>query len=145
MEGKIRRFRVKDLDRIIEIERRSFKDPYTRIIFYHFYQEYPDTFWVYEEGGEVEGYILFTYQELREAHIVNIAVEPARRNRGIGTKLMEYVMNYLADMRVRKIWLEVRESNVGAQKFYHKLGFIKEGVIPRYYGREDAYMMVLYL
>jgi ribosomal-protein-alanine N-acetyltransferase len=134
--NRIRKFRVRDLDTIIEIERVSFKDPYSRTTFYFFYRGYPDTFWVYEEEEGIIGYIMF----IPEGHIVNIAVAPNYRHKGTGTELMKFAIDNIVSKRV---WLEVRESNIGAQKFYQKLGFKKEEVIHRYYGQEDAYILVL--
>jgi [ribosomal protein S18]-alanine N-acetyltransferase len=132
----IRKFRLKDLVRVLEIERVAFKDPYNHMTFYLFYQEYPDTFWVYEKNGKVVGYVMFT----TEGHIINIAVDPPYRYKRIGAALMKFAINGIAG---EKVWLEVRESNIAAQKFYYKLGFKKEKVIPRYYGHEDAYILTL--
>jgi len=133
---EIRQFRPKDLDRIIEIERSSFKDPYSRTTFYSFYREYPDTFWVYEKDEKIIGYVMFT----TEGHIINIAVDPAYRYKRIGTELMKSVISRVTGERV---WLEVRESNIAAQRFYYTLGFRKRMIIPKYYGQEDAYILVL--
>lgn len=136
MQNKIRKCKLKDLDRIIEIEGVSFKDPYGWATFYSFYREYPDRFLVYEEGERIIGYVMFS----SEGHIVNIAIDPTHRNKGIGTELMKYVINCVTGKR---IWLEVRESNIVAQRFYYKLGFEKKKAIPLYYGQEDAYILVL--
>jgi len=144
MGRMIRVFRLGDLKKIVDIERRSFKDPYNPAIFCQFYHQFPDLFWVYEEGGEVRGYIMFTYETFSEAHLVNIAVEPGWRNRGIGKRLIESMIEFLRGRGIRRIKLEVRQSNVGAQRFYQRLGFILEETLPGYYGSEDAYIMVLY-
>lgn len=136
LENKIRKFRLKDLDSIIEIERVSFGDPYSRTTFYYFYRRYTDTFWVYEENEKVIGYVMFT----TDGHIVNIAIDPTYRHKGIGTELMKFAIDCVES---KGVWLEVRESNIGAQRFYQRLGFKKKKIIPRYYGHEDAYILVL--
>jgi ribosomal protein S18 acetylase RimI-like enzyme len=40
--------------------------------------------------------------------------------------------------QLKKVWAEVRRSNLGAQAFYLKMGFQITGVVPNYYGNEDA-------
>jgi ribosomal-protein-alanine acetyltransferase len=131
----IRPFTLSDMDRILEIESKAFpKSPYSRGIFARLYRSNPSTFLVYGEE-EILGYVVYT----PEGHIISIAVDPRHRRKGIGTSLvMEATRNYMGDF----MWVEVRESNSGAQAFYEKLGFRKRGVIPRYYWTEDAYIMV---
>ncbi|UCD71530.1 MAG: ribosomal protein S18-alanine N-acetyltransferase [Syntrophobacterales bacterium] len=131
----IRIFTPSDMDRILEIEAQAFpKSPYNRIIFTSLHRSHPTTFLVYEEE-EILGYLVYT----PEGHIISIAVDPRHRRKGIGTQLVREVFrNSTGDF----IWVEVRETNTGAQAFYEKMAFRKKGVIPRYYWTEDAYIMV---
>jgi len=80
---------------------------------------------------EILGYIIFT----QEGHIISIAVHPQDRRKGIGTQLLQRAMK---TPRLKKVWAEVRRSNQGAQAFYAKFGFQIAGVVPNYYGNEDA-------
>lgn len=131
----IRIFTLPDVDRILEIEAQAFpKLPYSRRIFTSLYRSNPTTFLVYEEE-EILGYLVYT----PEGHIISIAVEPRHRRKGIGTQLVREVFR---NSTGEFIWVEVRETNAGAQVFYEKLGFRKKGVVPRYYWTEDAYIMV---
>jgi len=57
------------------------------------------------------------------------------RRQGIGRKLLDKA---LLTSQVKKLWAEVRRSNVVAQIFYLKLGFRVIGEVPNYYGNEDA-------
>jgi ribosomal-protein-alanine N-acetyltransferase len=131
----IRLFTPSDMDRILEIEAQAFpKSPYSRGIFTSLYRSNPGTFLVYGED-EILGYLVYRL----EGHIISIAVDSRHRRRGIGTRLIrEAIVNSTGDF----IWAEVRKSNTGAQAFYEKLGFRKQGIIPRYYWTEDAYIMV---
>ncbi|MHC1567948.1 MAG: ribosomal protein S18-alanine N-acetyltransferase [Candidatus Syntropharchaeia archaeon] len=132
----IRKFRKSDLRRILEIEKEAFpKSPYDIFTFSYFYRIYPDFFLVHEER-EITGYIIFNPED---GHIASIAVHPDYRRRGIGTKLVEEVFKRTG----RKAYIEVRESNKGAQEFYKKIGFRKKGIISKYYGSEDAIVMVI--
>lgn len=123
------------MDRILEIEAQAFpKSPYNRRLFTSLYRSYPSTFLVYREE-EILGYLVYT----PEGHIISLAVHPRHRRRGIGTQLVREVFR---NSTGEFIWVEVRETNTGAQAFYEKLAFLKKGVIPRYYWTEDAYIMV---
>jgi len=131
----IRIFTTSDMDRILEIEAQAFpKSPYSRHIFANLYRSNPTTFLVYEED-EILGYLVHT----PEGHIISIAVDPLHRRRGIGTQLVREVFRKATG---EFVWVEVRETNAGAQVFYEKLGFRKKGVVPNYYWTEDAYIMV---
>lgn len=128
----IRQFAHKDILRILEIESLSFpKSAYNRFTFFYLSKLYQ--FLVYEEDNKVLGYIIF---DERDGHILSIAVDPQYRRRGIGSTLVQRVFK-----RCGKAWLEVRTSNKTALSFYINLGFAKVGVVPNYYGDEDAYIM----
>jgi ribosomal protein S18 acetylase RimI-like enzyme len=84
-----------------------------------------------QKKEEILGYIIFT----QDGHIISIAVHPQDRRKGIGAQLLQRVMK---TPHLKKVWAEVRRSNQGAQAFYSKLGFQITGLIPNYYGNEDA-------
>ena len=134
----IRRFSFSDLDRILQIERQSFpKSPYDWATFINLHWLYPETFWVYvdaerdQEENQIGGYIIFS----QDGHMISIAVHPQHRRRGIGKELLEKAMK---TVRSKKLWAEVRKSNQGALAFYLNMGFQIVGIIPNYYGNEDA-------
>lgn len=134
----IQRFRLSDLDRILEIEREAFpKSPYNRTTFVNLHWLYPESFLVYHEktppqdNTDIWGYVVASPQ----GHIISIAVHPARRKQGIGKEMLQTVT---ASLPVKRVWAEVRVSNRGAQDFYRRLGFKVIGLIPNYYGDEDA-------
>ena len=134
----IRPFTFSDLDRILQIELQSFpKSPYDWATFINLHYLYPETFLVYvgpmfdRKESQISGYIVFT----KEGHIISIAVHPQHRRRGIGKDLLQRAMN---TPHLKKVWAEVRRSNQGAQTFYSHMGFQITGVVPNYYGNEDA-------
>lgn len=135
----MRKFEFEDISRILEIERRSFKDPYDISTFLLFWALDPDGFLVAEVNGSVVGYVIASH---RDEEIVSIAVMPEFRRKGVGRRLMEEAMEYLKGKGARKAELMVRVGNVGAIKFYEGLGFEKVGVVPKYYGNEDGIKMV---
>ncbi len=133
----IRPFEPADLDRILWIETRAFpKSPYDPATFLYYHRSFPNHFLTFEEET-ILGYIIFT----PDGHIVSLAVAPDHRRRGIGTRL---VNECSIRCESKRLWMEVRRGNLGAQRFYEKLGFQKAAVIPGYYRTEDAYVMEKY-
>ena len=79
---------------------------------------------------------------LDEGHIMNVAVHPDCRRRGIGELLLLDLYDQARARGVQRLTLEVRASNVAAQELYRKYGFQVEGRRWRYYGDgEDALIM----
>jgi ribosomal-protein-alanine N-acetyltransferase len=78
-----------------------------------------------------------------EAHIVNIAVRQAYRRRGIGELLLIKLINLALEKGANIITLEVRKTNIEAQKLYNTYGFKPQGIRLGYYmdDREDAVIM----
>ncbi len=133
----IRPFSLSDLNAIIKIERDSFpKSPYDRMTFIHLHSLYPEHFLVYtgttsSEEEEIWGYIIFS----PEGHIISLAVLSSQRRKGIGRELLRKAM---VKPHLKGLQAEVRRSNLGAQAFYLRMGFRTVGVVPNYYGTEDA-------
>jgi len=73
--------------------------------------------------------------------IDNIEVEAAHRGKGIGTKLMSYLISLAIENRVINITLEVRISNEIARHLYKKFGFREVALRKFYYGDEDGILM----
>jgi N6-L-threonylcarbamoyladenine synthase len=78
-----------------------------------------------------------------EMHVNKIAVEETRRRQGIALELMAQCFEFASTHGIRTISLEVRNSNLAAQRFYQKLDFNSLYVRPRYYpDGESAVVMV---
>jgi ribosomal-protein-alanine N-acetyltransferase len=78
-------------------------------------------------------------------HIVNFAVDPEWRRKGVGSELLLAALRHSMDRGCSVLTLEVRESNLGAQSLYLRFGFEVLGYRARYYGDngEDALIMTL--
>ncbi|VDG17967.1 ribosomal-protein-alanine N-acetyltransferase [Lactobacillus sp.] [Lactiplantibacillus mudanjiangensis] len=76
----------------------------------------------------------------QDAHITNIAVHPDFQKQGLGHFLMKTMIERATYLKYRTVTLEVRYSNVAAQRLYLALGFEKTGIKKRYYfgDHEDA-------
>jgi len=134
----IRPFSLSDLESILQIESQSFpKSPYDWTTFLALHTLYPETFLVYvgtnhgQKEEKILGYIVFS----QNGHIISIAVQPHHRRKGIGRELLQGAMK---TSPLKKVWAEVRRGNQGAQSFYSKMGFQVAGLVPNYYGNEDA-------
>jgi ribosomal-protein-alanine N-acetyltransferase len=78
-----------------------------------------------------------------EAHITNIAVRQQYQGKGLGELLLIATIDLSRELKASFLTLEVRASNLVAQKLYSKYGFIKTGIRRSYYldNREDAIIM----
>lgn len=78
-----------------------------------------------------------------EAQINTIVIDPNYRNAGVGTTLLNHIINYCKDLNVSSISLEVRQSNEIAKKLYMNKGFFIEGERKNYYSNngETALLM----
>ena len=145
LDVKTGKFQLRHLNRVLEIERASFKHPYNAGIFLYYRFRSPEGFLMAEAGDEVVGYIIVSTQLLgwrREGKLISVAVDPDYRRRRVGSKLMEEALRYLAKSGTKRVSLEVRESNLAAIKFYETFGFQKERIISRYYENgENAVQM----
>ncbi len=93
--------------------------------------------YVYEEDNNILGF-LHTEFHFEITDIVNIAVDINNQHKGIGYKLIGYLLN---NTKSEKIMLEVRESNNNAINLYTKCGFKEIHRRKNYYGNEDAIIM----
>ncbi|MCR4401365.1 MAG: ribosomal protein S18-alanine N-acetyltransferase [Firmicutes bacterium] len=143
MDVEISPMRQSDLDDVMRIEKASFPTPWSRNAFLsEIYENSRACYLVARQSGKVIGYVGI-WIILEEGHITNIAVHPDFRRRGIGERLMKAIMDYARSKGAKRFTLEVRVSNVGAQKLYEKLGFVSAGIRPGYYhdNGEDAMIM----
>lgn len=80
-----------------------------------------------------------------EAHVLNICVSDVFRCRGIGSQLLEHLLEFARALGVVDVYLEVRPSNTVAIRLYQSRGFGQIGVRRGYYqaigGREDAVVL----
>jgi ribosomal-protein-alanine acetyltransferase len=88
--------------------------------------------WVIDTGGAVCGFLVIR-TVAQEAEILNLSVDPVKRHVGNATALLLKALKECSERCVKKVFLEVRESNVPAISFYEKHGFVKNGRRPAYY------------
>jgi ribosomal-protein-alanine N-acetyltransferase len=143
MKVELRALMPQDLDAVEEIERASYPTPWSRSMFAAELQK-PSSVAIgaYHDSGELVGYAIVS-RYVDAWHVMNIAVVPGFRRRGIGRSLLERLFEVTADDARRGYTLEVRVSNVDAIRLYERLGFESRGIRRGYYtdNREDALIM----
>jgi [ribosomal protein S18]-alanine N-acetyltransferase len=76
------------------------------------------------------------------AHIITLDVAEAHRRSGVGTMLLNAAEKSLATKGVRTVFLETAVNNHATVNFWLRHGYIKEGILKRYYlNRIDGYEM----
>lgn len=77
-----------------------------------------------------------------EGHITNIAVHPDYRRYHVGSSILKKLIDLCKNDNITSMMLEVRKSNIPAQKLYTNFGFCCEGIRKKYYDNiEDALIM----
>ena len=143
---ELRRLLLDDLREIEEIERRSYPTPWSRSMFAGELAK-PSSiclgaFQADDEEAALVGYLIVS-RYVDAWHVMNVAVDPQHRGRGVGTMLLERLFDLTADDARRGYTLEVRVTNVKAIELYERLGFRSRGLRRGYYtdNREDALIM----
>ena len=143
MNVEIRTLETLDLDAVEEIERASYPTPWSRSMFAAELQK-PSSLAIgaYHDSGELVGFAIVS-RYVDAWHVMNIAVVPEFRRRGIAQSLLERLFEVTSTDPRRGYTLEVRVSNAAAIRLYERLGFEARGIRRGYYtdNREDALIM----
>ena len=144
MNVELRKLELRDLNAIERIERESYPTPWSRSMFAgELAKPSSLSLGAFEpDGGPLVGYLVIS-RYVDAWHVMNVAVTPSHRRRGIARALLERLFEVTSNDERRGYTLEVRVSNEGAIKLYETLGFVSRGVRRGYYtdNREDALIM----
>ena len=144
MTIELRRLNARDLPAIETIERRSYRTPWSRSMFAGELGKSSsiclgafDT-----ESGQLLGYLVIS-RYVDAWHVMNVAVDPDYRGRGVASALLDRLFELTAGEGRRGYTLEVRVSNERAIRLYERMGFRARGIRRGYYtdNREDALIM----
>jgi ribosomal-protein-alanine N-acetyltransferase len=141
MTPDVRPLGTTDLDEIERIERASYPAGWSRSMFAAELAK-PSSVVLGAFGERLLGYAIVS-RYVDAWHVMNVAVDPPHRRRGIATVLLEAVLDATASDPQRGYTLEVRVSNAGAISLYERFAFRRKGVRRGYYtdNREDALIM----
>jgi len=132
-----------DLDDIVEIERASFGDPWSRSLFFDaLFGKHARFDAAVDAAGAVYGYLVAQIVA-DEAEVLNLAVAPDRRRTGAGARLLRGFLDDARAQGVTTVHLDVRESNAAARALYARFGFAEVGRRRGYYREpvEDALVL----
>lgn len=144
----LRPMREHDLAQVVEVEGRAYEFPWSQGIFADCLRV-GYCCWTLAEEHAVVGYCIMAIAA-DEAHVLNLCVDPARRRRGYGRRMLDHMVALARDHRATIVFLEVRPSNAAALHLYAEAGFERIAVRRNYYpahggGREDALVLALRL
>jgi ribosomal-protein-alanine N-acetyltransferase len=139
---ELRSLTLAHLGEIEQIEKSAYPTPWSRTMFASELAKPSSICLGAFEGDRLIGYIVNS-RYVDAWHVMNVAVDPDHRRRGIATKLLERLFELTKNDGRRGYTLEVRVSNLGAIELYESLGFERRGMRRGYYtdNREDALIM----
>jgi [ribosomal protein S18]-alanine N-acetyltransferase len=136
------------LSEVLEIERKSFSDPWSMGAF-EIELDHPWAwFRVIGPRGEpdslrrVDGFIL-CYVLPGDMHVINVAVDPSVRKQGLAVQMLRAALDTFAEKGGGVVGLEVRVSNLAAQRLYESFGFKVVGKRIGYYQKENEDALVM--
>lgn len=135
---------TEDLDQVMAIEQRIYPFPWTRG---NFADSLSASYCmpVLEVGEQMVGYAVMMWLP-DEVHLLNLSIDHAFQRQGLGRRLLERLLHEASQGGAGGMLLEVRPSNLPAQRLYQEVGFETIGLRKRYYPswnqtREDAIVM----
>jgi ribosomal-protein-alanine N-acetyltransferase len=136
------------LDEVVAIERQAYDHPWTRGNFADSLRSGYEA-QLLSAGGVILGYFV-AMKGVDEVHLLNITVAPAQQGQGWARVMLDALALWARAQGAQWLWLEVRASNVRAQRIYELHGYRRVGerrsYYPARYGRrEDAVVMSLKL
>ena len=141
---RIRSAAPADTVSLVEIERRCFSDPWSETSFREALSS-PWTFGLVAHTGKgIAGYLIGR-EVAGTGEVLNLAVAPSFRRRGVARALLRASLGHLRKRRVEEVFLEVRESNQSAQALYLSSGFRPVGQRTAYYRNPKEDALVLWL
>lgn len=129
----------RDMPEVLAIETSVFQFPWNEDHFVRCLRPRNCIAMVADEDGRIVGYMLYELHKTR-LHVLNLAVHPDHWRRGIGRAMVERLKGKLSYQRRARLVLDVRETNLAAQKFFRAMGFRAVNLLKGYYDvvSEDA-------
>lgn len=143
---EIRSLTFDNLTEVMKLNMRCFRngENYTKSTFKYLLRE--PTILSYRavtEGGKMAGFMFAMLIDTGTAHLTTIGVAPEHRRRGIAEMLLEHLHRSLTIKNISTLVLEVRISNLTAQRLYERSGYSIVQRIANYYNNgEDCYLMM---
>jgi ribosomal-protein-alanine N-acetyltransferase len=135
---------ITDLDLIKETLQKDFDNFWNYNIFKEELANPNSEYFVAIQNGEIVGFCGI-WTAVDDIHITNIVTRIDKRKSGIGTKLLEHLIDVSSKKNLLSLTLEVNENNIPAISLYEKHHFQKVGLRKNYYKQnENAIIMTYY-
>lgn len=142
-QPQLRPMRGADVRGMLRVENQVYEFPWTEVIFQDCLRA-GYVCRVFATDDAVVGYGIMSVGA-GECHLLNLTIHPEYQRRGLGHQLIESLLEFARQHKVRMAFLEARQSNVDACRLYLELGFNEIGVRKNYYparnGREHAVIL----
>lgn len=132
----------RDMPEVLAIEGGSFEFPWHEEDFMRCLRQRNCIGMVAEHAERIVGFMIYELHKSR-LHVLNFAVAPTYRRRHVGAQMIQKLISKLSSQRRTRVSLEVRETNLPAQLFFKRNGFVATAVLRDFYddSTEDAYVM----
>ena len=148
----IRQAQPEDLIPIMEVNLKTLPEHYSDFFYEGLLSEFPETFMIAESACRDVGYVMCKCEHgfsnfkklgfVKKCHLVSIAVLEEHRRKGMGSAMLEQVIDGARTYKCTELYLEVRCSNNEAVELYQKMNFEIRNRLGTYYrDGEDAYLM----
>lgn len=142
LQVQIRWLIRRDMSDVLRIEQDSFEFAWSEEDFLGCLRQRNCIGMVAECDQQIVGFMIYELHKSRLS-VLNFAVAPECRRLGVGTQMVQKLVDKLSQQRRNEILLEVRETNLGAQLFFRQHGFRAVNILRGHYDdtTEDAYVM----
>lgn len=141
----IERLTYENIKAVADIDKECFdNNAWSESLYRDELQDKNKYYFVAKDKDKVIGYGGFSHI-IDEAHIMNIAVTGSYRAIGVGSKIIEKLIEQARNLMIKSITLEVNENNKVAIEFYLKYKFVIKGKRPGYYSNKDSALILWYM
>ena len=132
----------RDMQEVLDIEQLSFLSPWADDVFLRVLRQRNCIGMVIAHGERVVGFMVYELRK-RSLHVLNFAVHPAWRRRGVGREMAKKLFSKLDSRRRIRITLDVSERSLDAQLFFRRMGYMCEAIdLGHFDNGDDALRMV---
>ncbi len=139
----IKEMTPEDVPEVAALERQVFSAPWSENGFLDSLRSQDTLYLTVWQEDKLVGYCGFL-QSFDEADIMNVAVAPDYRNRGVGRRMLQELMQRGGGRGILRYTLEVRQSNAAAIHLYEKLGFVSVGIRKNFYEKPVESAMIMW-
>lgn len=129
----------RDMDEVMEIEKRSFDHPWSEEEFMCALRERNTIGAVIEDNTQIIGYMIYELHK-GKLELLNLAVKPIERRNGYGRQMIERLIAKLEQQQRNAIECTVTDANLNAQLFLQSCGFKAVRVVKDAWNGSDAYL-----